>query len=156
MALVRAGASPGVEPAPAAGPVVDLAGVTYRFGSGTGLVGLDLSVPAGSITVLVGPNGAGKTTAVRIVTGALAPHAGTTRVFGLDPGGPDGERVRRPCGVVAAKPALHDRLTGRDNHQCAAELFGLGPDAPIEEAAARFGMAEGENRETALQERRMT
>ena len=140
MALVRAGASPGVEPATAAGPVVDLAGVTYRFDSGTGLADLDLSVPAGSITVLVGPNGAGMTTALRIVTGALAPQAGTARAFGLDPGGPDGEEVRRRCGVVAAKPALYDRLTGRDNLQYAAELFGLGPDAPIDEAAARFGI----------------
>jgi len=120
--------------------VVDLAGVRYSFGSGTGLVDLDLSVPAGSITVLVGPNGAGKTTALRIVTGALAPHAGTARVFGLDPAGPDGEHVRRRCGVVAAKPALYDRLTGRDNLRFAAELFGLGRDAPIEAAAARFGI----------------
>jgi ABC-2 type transport system ATP-binding protein len=120
--------------------VVDLRSVRYRFGSGAGLVDLDLSVPAGSITVLVGPNGAGKTTALRVVTGALAPHAGQARVFGLDPAGADGEHVRRRCGVVAAKPALYDRLTGRDNLRFAAELFGLGRDAPIEAAAARFGI----------------
>jgi ABC-2 type transport system ATP-binding protein len=97
-------------------------------------------VPAGSITVLVGPNGAGKTTSLRVVTGALAPDAGTVRVFGLEPSGPDGEQVRRRCGVVAAKPALYDRLTGRDNLRYAAELFGLGRDAPVDEAAARFGI----------------
>jgi ABC-2 type transport system ATP-binding protein len=131
-------AAAGGEP-PGAG-VVDLAGVQYRFGSGTGLVDLDLSVPGGSITVLVGPNGAGKTTALRVITGALRPHAGVARVFGLDPGGPDGEQVRRRCGVVAAKPALYDRLTGRDNLRFAAELFGLGDNAPIEESAARFGI----------------
>ena len=121
-------------------PIVDLARVGYRFGSGTGLVDLDLSVRGGSITVLVGPNGAGKTTALRVITGALRPHAGTARVFGLDPGGADGEGVRRRCGVVAAKPALYDRLTGRDNLRYAAELFGLGPEAPVGEAAARFGI----------------
>ncbi len=128
--------------APAAGPpaVVDLAGVGFSFSAGTGLHDLDLAVPAGSITVLVGPNGAGKTTALRVVTGALVPHVGTARVFGSDPGGRDGEDVRRRCGVVAAKPALYDRLTGRDNLRFAAELFGLGRDAPIEAAAARFGI----------------
>jgi ABC-2 type transport system ATP-binding protein len=129
--------------APAGGagdPVIELAGVCFSFGSGKGLADLDLAVPAGSITVLVGPNGAGKTTALRIVTGALRPQAGTARVFGLEPGGDDGERVRRRCGVVAAKPALYDRLTGRDNLRYAAELFGLGPGAPIEAAAARFGI----------------
>ena len=120
--------------------VVDLAGVTYSFAPGTGLVDLDLAVPGGSITVLVGPNGAGKTTALRVITGALRPHAGTARIFGLEPAGPDGEAVRRRCGVVAAKPALYDRLTGRDNLRYAAELFGLGRDAPVEEAAARFGI----------------
>ncbi|HEX3621499.1 MAG TPA: ABC transporter ATP-binding protein [Acidimicrobiales bacterium] len=120
--------------------VVDLAAVQYRFGTGKGLVDLDLVVAAGSITVLVGPNGAGKTTALRVVTGALSPSAGTVRVFGLEPSGIDGERVRRRCGVVAAKPALYDRLTGRDNLRYAAELFGLGAHAPIEAAAARFGI----------------
>jgi ABC-2 type transport system ATP-binding protein len=120
--------------------IVALADVRYSFGAGAGLVDLDLVVPAGSITVLVGPNGAGKTTALRIVTGALTPHGGTARVFGLDPSGPDGEHVRRRCGVVAAKPALYDRLTGRDNLRYAAELFGLGRDAPIDIAAARFGI----------------
>jgi len=124
--------------APAADhPVVALSGVRYEFAEGTGLMDLDLTVPAASITVLVGPNGAGKTTALRVVTGALRPHGGTARVFGLDPGGRDGEDVRRRCGVVAAKPALYDRLTGRDNLRFAAELFGLGPDARIEDAAAR-------------------
>jgi ABC-2 type transport system ATP-binding protein len=139
---VRPGASLGDRSGwpPPPEPVVDLTGVAFRFPSGNGLADLDLSVPAASITVLVGPNGAGKTTALRMITGALAPHAGTARVFGLVPSGPDGEHVRRRCGVVAAKPALYDRLTGRDNLRYAAELFGLGPEAPIEAAAARFGI----------------
>ena len=124
---------------PPGADVVALAGVQYRFGSGTGLVDLDLAVRRGSITVMVGPNGAGKTTALRVITGALVPQAGSARVFRLEPSGPDGEQVRRRCGVVAAKPALH-RLTGRDNLRYAAELFGLGEDAPIEESAARFGI----------------
>ena len=138
-APVRESSAVGGGEPPGAG-VVELAGVVYRFGSGTGLVDLDLSVPRGSITVMVGPNGAGKTTALRVITGALVPHAGRARVFGLEPSGPDGEQVRRRCGVVAAKPALYDRLTGRDNLRFAAELFGLGDDAPVEEAAARFGI----------------
>jgi len=137
---VREQRSSAAPPEPPVRGVVDLSGVRYSFGAGTGLVDLDLSVPAASITVLVGPNGAGKTTALRVITGALRPQAGTARVFGLDPDGPDGEDVRRRCGVVAAKPALYDRLTGRDNLRFAAEIFGLGAGAPIEKAAARFGI----------------
>ena len=105
------------------------------------LTDLDLSVPTGQITVLLGPNGAGKTTAIRMITGALTPNEGTIRVFGLDPDR-DGDEVRRRCGVVSAKPALYDRLTGRDNLQYAAELYGVGrnADGAIRDAADRFGI----------------
>lgn len=137
-------ASPHPEGSGAGQPVavVELAGVRRMFGPATGLADLTLSVPAGSVTVLVGPNGAGKTTALRMITGALTTEAGTARVFGLDPAGRDGEQVRRRCGVVAAKPSLYDRLTGRDNLRFAAELFGLGRHADVEDAADRFGIAE--------------
>jgi ABC-2 type transport system ATP-binding protein len=123
-------------------PVVELRSVRRAFGGAVALSDLSLDVPAGTITVLLGPNGAGKTTAARLVTGALTPERGTVRTFGLDPSGPRGNEVRRRCGVVSAKPALYDRLTGRDNLDYAAELFGLGPDAPIEANAARFGIAD--------------
>ena len=131
-------AAPGGGGAPAG--VVELEHVRHSFGPATGLIDLSLHVPAGSISVLVGPNGAGKTTALRVITGALPAQAGSARVFGLDPRSPDGEQVRRRCGVVAAKPALYDRLTGRDNLRYAAELFGLGRNADVEPAAARFGI----------------
>jgi ABC-2 type transport system ATP-binding protein len=118
---------------------VRLSGVSRSFGTVRALDGLDLVVPAQSIAVLLGPNGAGKTTAVRMITGALDPHGGTVEVFGLDPAR-RGEEVRRRCGVVSAKPALYDRLSGWDNLRYAAELYGLGrkADDRIREAAARF------------------
>ena len=120
--------------------VAELVHVHRTFGKVVALDDLSLAVDAGSVTVLVGPNGAGKTTALRMITGALAPESGTVRVFGIEPAGAGGEQVRRRCGVVAAKPALYDRLSGHDNLRYAAELFEVGPDAPIEEAAARFGI----------------
>ena len=120
--------------------VVVLEHVRRTFGSVVALESFNLVVPAGNVTVLLGPNGAGKTTAVRMITGALPPESGTVRVFGLDTV-EDGQAVRQRCGVVSAKPALYDRLTGEDNLRYAARLWGL-PDetAPIKEAAARFGI----------------
>jgi ABC-2 type transport system ATP-binding protein len=91
------------------------------------------------VTVLLGPNGSGKTTAVRMITGALDADTGRVLVFGIDPSD-DGEAVRKRCGVVSAKPALYDRLSGRDNLRYAAELWQLGQGAPIEASAARFGI----------------
>ena len=123
---------------------IDIQNVTKQFDDVTALKDLDLGARAGAITVLLGPNGAGKTTAIRMITGALSPDEGTSRVFGIDPAGPDGEEVRRRCGVVTAKPSLYDRLSGWDNLRYAAELYGLGKgtkaDARIAEAAGVFAI----------------
>ncbi len=141
--LERAGdARIGADSEPAVA-VID--GVTKSFGEVDALGSLSLTVPKGRITVLLGPNGAGKTTAIRLITGALVPDEGTVSVFGIDPGGPDGQEVRTRCGVVSAKPSLYDRLTGMDNLRYAAELYGLGRgpavDERVVEAADQFGIA---------------
>jgi ABC-2 type transport system ATP-binding protein len=130
-------------PDPSVDYVVDVRHVSKRFGEVPALSDLNLFVPKGRITVLLGPNGAGKTTAIRVVTGALEPDGGHVRTFGYDPGR-FGEYVRKRCGVVSAKPALYDRLSGWDNMQYSAELYGLGRRATpqIREAAARFGILE--------------
>ena len=145
---------PGSEPAPGSDPdtttgggadhaVVLLEGVSRRFGDVQALDDLSIRVPEATITVLVGPNGAGKTTAIRTITGALDCDEGHVRTFGLDPM-LDGERVRSRCGIVSAKPALYDRLSGWDNLAYAAELYRLGrgteAEARIREAATRFGI----------------
>jgi ABC-2 type transport system ATP-binding protein len=70
----------------------------------------------------------------------MAPDHGTVRTLGCDPE-IDGEEVRRACGVVSAKPALYDRLTGSDNLRYAAELHGIDKriiDERIRDAAGRF------------------
>ncbi len=123
--------------------VVELRNVTKHFGKVHALSNLNILAPEGRITVLLGPNGAGKTTAIRIITGALTPNRGHVRTFGLDPER-DGEEVRSRIGIVSAKPALYDRLTGWDNLQYSAELYGLGRNATkqIREAAGRFGIVE--------------
>ncbi len=143
--------APEHDPAPAAPPAgaapvptVLLDCVHRRFGDTPALAGLSLAVPQRSITVLLGPNGAGKTTCTRVVTGALAPDAGEVRVFGLDPV-EHGAEIRRRVGIVSAKPALYDRLSGLDNLRYAAELYGLGRREPaaraIADAAERFGIS---------------
>ena len=80
-----------------------------------------------------------------MITGALTPDQGRVQVFDRNPSGPDGEEVRRRCGVVSAKPSLYDRLDGFDNLRYAAQLYGLGRgpnvDKAIVEAAERFGIA---------------
>jgi ABC-2 type transport system ATP-binding protein len=121
--------------------VVELEATTKAFGDVVALNRLTLSIPAGTIAMLLGPNGAGKTTAVRCVTGAMTPTSGGVRTFGLDPA-TDGEEIRRRTGVVPARPALYDRLTGADNLRYAAQLWEVDAIADRMAAAAeRFGIS---------------
>lgn len=76
-------------PAPGT-PLLEVQGLTKRFGGVTAVDELDLTVHAGEIVALIGPNGAGKTTAFNMISGAVAPTAGTvtmagTRVEGRKP-----------------------------------------------------------------------
>ena len=47
---------------------------------------VNFSIPAGQVVAFLGPNGAGKSTTMKILTGYMAPSAGTARIAGLDLG----------------------------------------------------------------------
>jgi ABC-2 type transport system ATP-binding protein len=118
--------------------VVSLRNVSRSFGEVRALDDFSLEVPVGTIAMLLGPNGAGKTTAVRLVTGAMPSDAGELRVFGVDPV-TEGESVRRRCGVVPARPALYDRLSGYENLRYAALLWDVADiEGAILDASTRF------------------
>ena len=90
--------------APAA-PVLDLRGITVRFGGLTAVAGVDLEVRAGETVGLIGPNGAGKTTLFNVITGTLRPTAGTVhllgqRVDGLRPSAVARRGLRRTYQIV--------------------------------------------------------
>lgn len=80
-------------------PAVEVVGLVKRYGTKTAVDGLDLSVPAGTITAVLGPNGAGKTTAVETCEGYRRADSGTVRVLGLDPRA-DGSALRPRIGVM--------------------------------------------------------
>ncbi len=65
--------------------VIDIDGVTRRFGKTVALDDVSLTLPRGVVLGLVGENGAGKTTMIKHILGLLKPHGGTVRVFGCDP-----------------------------------------------------------------------
>ena len=66
-------------------PAVRTLGLTKRFGKVVALDEVELTVPSGSVFLLVGPNGAGKTTTTRVLLDLTRPTRGTVEVLGLDP-----------------------------------------------------------------------
>jgi ribose transport system ATP-binding protein len=72
-----------VTEAAASPPLLSMRGVARRFGGVVALRGVDLVVRAGEVHALVGENGAGKSTLLKILSGALAPDAGTMELDGV-------------------------------------------------------------------------
>jgi ABC-2 type transport system ATP-binding protein len=86
--------------------VVEIQGLTKRYGPVEALRGIDLSVEEGEIFGLLGPNGAGKTTTVEIISGLIPRDGGTVKVLGRDP-----ERERhRLTRFIALQPQHMDFL----------------------------------------------
>lgn len=117
--------------------VARLSGVSKRLGGRAVLDRLDLTIRAGEVTALLGPNGAGKTTSVALLTGRLAPDAGTAQLFGLDP---RRTAARRRLGVMLQSAGLPDVLTIRELVTLHAGYY---PDPrPIDEVLALAGIAD--------------
>jgi ABC-2 type transport system ATP-binding protein len=64
--------------------MIEIEGLTRRFGSVTAVANLSLKVARGEVLGFLGPNGAGKSTTMKMVTGYLAPNEGRVRVCGHD------------------------------------------------------------------------
>jgi branched-chain amino acid transport system ATP-binding protein len=67
-----------------AAPILELAGVTKRFGGLTAVSDVSFTVPAGELLGIIGPNGAGKTTLFNVISGYYRPEAGRIVFAGRD------------------------------------------------------------------------
>jgi ABC-2 type transport system ATP-binding protein len=119
---------PGLSEARIGAPLIEARDLTVRFGKITALAGLNLTAPAGRVLAVLGPNGAGKTTFVRAVATLLTPDSGVLRVLGRDVGR-EAAAVRRDIGLAGQFAAVEPAMTGRENLELTARLFGHGKRA---------------------------
>jgi ABC-2 type transport system ATP-binding protein len=110
--------------------MIELIGLTKRYGSFTAVNGVDLTVPRGELFGFLGPNGAGKTTTMRMIAGILRPTAGTVRIAGIDPVG-----AKSVLGFIPDRPFIYEKLTGAEFLRFVAGLFGQ--DGPSVERRSR-------------------
>jgi ABC-2 type transport system ATP-binding protein len=103
--------------------LIEASDLTVRFGEVTALDGLTVSAPTGQVLAVLGRNGAGKSTFVRTIATLLRPDEGQLLIYGIDVRA-DPMGVRRDIGLAGQFAAVEPAMTGRENLQMTARLFG--------------------------------
>jgi len=107
--------------------IIKTEGLTKKFDDLIAVYNVTFSVKKGEIFGFLGPNGAGKTTTIKMLTTLLRPTEGSAEIAGFDIKKKRNE-VRKSIGIVFQEPALDIDLTGRENLDFHARLYGLEGD----------------------------
>jgi branched-chain amino acid transport system ATP-binding protein len=123
--------------------VLELRGVSKRFGGIRALDGVSLSVEQGGTVAIIGPNGAGKSTLFALVSGELQPSAGTILLAGRDARRLSPERrAREGLGRTFQSARLFAGLSVRENIEIALAARGRRRDCRVGEALAEVRLLE--------------
>ena len=96
--------------------VLEVSGLTRRFGGLTAVDDVSLSVPEGQVRALIGPNGAGKTTLVGLITGRIEPSFGSVTFQGQDISGlPAYRRIALGIGYTFQITSVFTNLSLHEN-----------------------------------------
>jgi ABC-2 type transport system ATP-binding protein len=113
--------------------VIEVDGLTKRYGDVVAVDDLSFAVASGEVLGLVGPNGAGKTTTLRCMCGILRPTGGTIRIAGCDLA-TDPIGAKRRLAFIPDEPHLFDALTAEEHLRFVGRLYGVA-DADARSAA---------------------
>ena len=95
--------------------MLELAGVSKRYGDQTVLFPTDMRIEAGQTSVLIGPSGCGKSTLLRLMIGLIRPDGGQVRFQGTEVGGDGILQLRQKMGYVIQDGGLFPHLTAERN-----------------------------------------
>ena len=141
-------------PAPleTAGPVLEVEGITVRFGGLVAVDGASLQVRRGQIVGLIGPNGAGKTTLFNAISGLLRPAAGSVRLLGRDVSAlPAHERARLGLSRTFQQIGLSKDQSMLDNMLLAQHVLSGYRDAAALVYSHGVALSEAQMRDRATQ-----
>lgn len=121
--------------------VIDVRGITKRFGAKTVVDGLALQVRRGEIFGFLGPNGSGKTTFIRMLCGLLTPDAGEGTCLGYDVRTQQRD-IRTHVGYMTQKFSYYEDLSIRENLDFVARLYHMRNRRDVVDSAIdRLGLA---------------
>ncbi|KXP05523.1 ABC transporter ATP-binding protein [Tsukamurella tyrosinosolvens] len=117
--------------------MIELSGVTVRYGTTVAVEDVTFTAPSGEVTGLIGPNGAGKSTTLRLIAGLERPSSGTVTIDGLRYGG-----LANPgatIGVLLDAEWAAPSRTAREHLRWMAAAIGL-PDGRVDAALDLVGL----------------
>jgi ABC-2 type transport system ATP-binding protein len=120
--------------------VIDVSGVTKRFGSKTVVNGIDLQVRRGEIYGFLGPNGSGKTTFIRMLCGLLTPDGGSGTCLGHDILR-DQPLIKREVGYMTQRFSYYEDMSIRENLDFIARIYAVpGRENAVRQSLERLGL----------------
>jgi ABC-2 type transport system ATP-binding protein len=125
--------------------------LTKRFKKLVAVDGVSFDVTEGEVFGFLGPNGAGKTTTINMLSTLISPTGGRAEIMGHDIIR-ERNAVRRSIGVVFQEPALDSRLTGRENLEFHALMYGMPADKRRARIAEVLSLVELEDKAGGLVE----
>ena len=108
-------------------PMIQIEGLTKRYGSLCALDGLTLEIGRGEVIGLLGPNGAGKSTAMNILTGYLSATSGRALIDGIDIF-EDPKEAKKKIGYLPEQPPLYPDMTVEEYLNFTYDLKGCALD----------------------------
>jgi ABC-2 type transport system ATP-binding protein len=124
-------------------PVIEVRGLTKRFGPVLAVDRLSFAVEPGEVVGFLGPNGAGKTTTLRMLLGLVRPDAGTATINGSSY--PDLPEPLHQVGAVLEASSFHPGRTAR-NHLRLQALAGQADPSRIDEVLELTGLTDAADR----------
>ena len=122
--------------------VIDVHGMTKRFGELTAVDHVDLTVRAGEIYGFLGPNGSGKTTFLRMLCGLLSADGGSGRVLGHDVIA-ESEAIKREIGYMTQRFSFWEDLSIEENLDFVARMYGVkNRRQTVRESVEELGLTE--------------
>ncbi|WP_426528841.1 ABC transporter ATP-binding protein [Bradyrhizobium sp. McL0615] len=120
--------------------VIDVNGLTKKFGQRTVVRDLSMQVKRGAIYGFLGPNGSGKTTTIRMLCGLLTPDGGTGTCLGYDIR-TEADKIKRRVGYMTQRFSLYQDLSVRENLEFVARLYEVAdPQRAAREMISRLGL----------------
>ena len=118
--------------------MIEATDLRRRFHGREAVKGISFGVERGDVFGFLGPNGAGKSTTINMLTGQLLPSGGAARVAGFDCA-TEYEHLQPLIGVVSEQQNLYERMSGRNNLDFFAQLYGV-PARRVDEVLDIVGL----------------